>query len=47
MYSRLYNILKKVFECNDVLDEEIDAIHFESGLPVDHIVKTSKWLFIE
>lgn len=47
MYSKLYDILKKVFECNDVLDEEIDTIHFESGLPVDHIVKATKWLFIE
>lgn len=47
MYEKLYDLLKKVFECHDVTDEEIDAIQFTSGFPVDHIVKATKWLFIE
>ena len=47
MYSRLYGLLRRVFECEDVPDAEMDAIHFKAGLPVDHILKTTKWLFIE
>lgn len=47
MYSRLYELLKRVFECEDVPDADMDAIHFKAGLPVDHILKTIKWLFIE
>ena len=47
MYERLYNLLKRVFECHDVSDLEMSGIEFKSGLSVDHIVKTIKWLFIE
>jgi hypothetical protein len=46
-YAKLYDVLKKVFECHDVADEELDDIVFETGYPVDHIVKATKWLFIE
>ena len=47
MYVRLYALLKRVFECEDVSDEEMKEIHFKSGLPIDHILKAIKWLFIE
>ena len=47
MYSRLYGLLKKVYECHDVTDVEMSSMHFDVGLPVDHILKTFKWLFIE
>lgn len=47
MYKKLYTLLKKVFECHDVSDVEMEAITFSVGLPVDHIVKSIKWLFIE
>jgi hypothetical protein len=47
MYVRLYSLLRKVFECHDVSDAEINELIFTRGLPVDHIVKAIKWLFIE
>ena len=47
MYSRLYRLIKQVHECQDVSDEEMRELHFASGLPVDHILKAIKWLFIE
>lgn len=47
MYSYLYKLLKKIYECHDVTEEEINNIYFDVGLPVDHILKTIKWLFIE
>lgn len=47
MYGKLYDILKKVFDCHDVTEEEYRDIYFKNGLPTDHIIKTIKWLFIE
>ncbi len=47
MYGRLYDLLKRVFDCHDVTEAEMEGIEFTVGLPVDHIVKTIKWLFIE
>lgn len=47
MYKKLHALLRKVFECHDVSEEEINSVSFTVGLPVDHIVKTIKWLFIE
>jgi hypothetical protein len=47
MYARLYALLQRVYECHDVTDEQMDAVIFNSGLPVDHILKAIKWLFIE
>ncbi len=47
MYKKLYGLLRKVYECNDVSDDDMKNISFSSGLPVDHVIKTIKWLFIE
>ena len=47
MYARLYGLLRRVFECEDVTDDEMEIIHFNTGLPIDHILKAIKWLFIE
>lgn len=47
MYKKLYKLLKKVFDCYEVTEEEYKQIKFKTGLEVDHILKTIKWLFIE
>ncbi len=47
MYGRLYDLLKSVYECHDVSEEDIASVKFSSGLPTDHVVKVIKWLFIE
>lgn len=47
MFKKLHRVLREIFECHDVNDEEISEIKFNVGLPVDHIVKATKWLFIE
>ena len=47
MYNRLYDILFKVYNCHDVDESEYSNITFSTGLSVEHIVKTIKWLFIE
>lgn len=47
MYAQLHILLKSVFECHDVDETAMESIHFNVGLPVDHILKVIKWLFIE
>jgi len=46
-YKKLYKLLRKVFECQDVNDNEICNIKFENGFPTDQILKVVKWFFIE
>ena len=46
-YMNLYNLLKKVYECNEISADEINSITFSVGYPVDHVVKIMKWFFIE
>lgn len=47
MYAKFYELLKKVFECQDIEEIEYSKLHFESGLSPEHILKVIKWLFIE
>ncbi len=47
MYNQLYDVLYKVYSCYDVDKSEYEHISFASGLPVDHIIKTIKWLLFE
>lgn len=47
MYRKLYLLLRSVYECHDVADKQMEDIKFATGLPVDHILKVIKWLFIE
>ena len=46
-YQKLYALLYKIFNCEEVEDSEMQVLHFTTGLPVDHIAKVLKWLFIE
>ncbi len=47
MYKKLYDLLRKVFECHDVSEKEYENIHFKTGFTPEHILKVIKWLFIE
>lgn len=47
MYKKFYDLLKKVFDCHDVTEEEYASISFDSGFSAEHILKVIKWLFIE
>lgn len=47
MYFKLYQLIEKIFNCHDVQDIEMKDIWFGLGLPVDHILKVLKWMFIE
>ena len=47
MYRALYELLERVYNCQEVSETEMREVHFSCGLPVDHVVKIVKWLFIE
>ena len=47
MYRKLYAILKQVHSCHEISEESYTSIQFHQGFPVDMIIKTIKWLFIE
>ena len=47
LYKQLYDLLRRVYECHDVEEVEYNDMEFLVGLPVDHILKAMKWLFIE
>lgn len=46
-YSFLFTLIQRIYFCQSVTDDEMFSFEFISGLPVDHLLKTLKWLFIE
>lgn len=46
-YDKLIVIIEKLYACEEVSDEEIRSLNFNNGFPVEAIVKSIKWLFIE
>lgn len=46
-YARLFALIQRIYNCDDVSDSEMTSVSFSTGLPVDHILKVTKWLFIE
>jgi hypothetical protein len=47
MYEKMYKLLRKIYECHDVSEQEINEFKFKNGLPVDQVIKVVKWFFIE
>ena len=47
LYKKLYDLLLKMYQCHDIDEKEYTDMEFSVGLPVDHILKVVKWLFIE
>ncbi len=47
LFKGLRPLLDKVFNCETIDDAEFVGFHFTSGLSVELLFKTIKWLFIE
>lgn len=47
MYKKLYCLIDKLYNCENITDEEIQDIHFTSGFASDMILHVVKWFFIE
>lgn len=46
-YAKLYTLIKRVYSCHDVSDNELRQPVFPTGFSTETIVKILKWLFIE
>ena len=46
-YVKLYALLEKIYECNDVGDNEYKGLKFATGYDVDLLLMVTKWYFIE
>lgn len=46
-YKILYLLIKKIFNCKDLNTKEYSTLKFKRGYPIDLILFTLKWLFIE
>ena len=47
LFKQMKSLLDKVFLCNPIQDTEYGQYQFSSGIPVELLFKTIKWLFIE
>lgn len=46
-YQLVREIIERMYNCEDINDEEIRKLNFQSGHPIEAILKAIKWLFIE
>ena len=46
-YKQLYELMKKVYLCEDMDEYSYESVYFSDGYSVDMILKVLKWLFIE
>lgn len=46
-YARLYELIKRVYECAEISPDDYVDLTFSCGLPVDMLLATIKWFFIE
>lgn len=46
-FLQLLPLITKVYNCEDVLPDEIKTLHFSRGVSVEIILYVLKWLFIE
>src|ERR1700740_1882082 len=46
-YKKVSELIKRIYNCENVSDAEIRAINFTNGHPIEMILKITKWLFIE
>ena len=45
--QKLKTLITNIYNCEEPNEEIIDSCHFTKGLPLDLLLYTIKWLFIE
>lgn len=45
--TKTRHLIDKVYECEEVLDQEIRGLKFDNGTPFELVNNTIKWFFIE
>ncbi|MES2837204.1 MAG: hypothetical protein V4667_06760 [Bacteroidota bacterium] len=46
-YAKVKNVIDKIYNCQNVTDEEMTSLNFTIGFPIELVLKLIKWLFIE
>ena len=46
-FSRLIETIKKIYNCEEILQEEYESFKFKNGIPTEILLKLLKWLFLE
>jgi len=46
-FKKLYLLIKRIYNCEDVSNAELTSLHFKTGHSAELILKSIKWLFIE
>jgi hypothetical protein len=46
-YKKLYDLIRLVFECKELRQQDFDKIKFSTGYAVDLVLYVIKWMFIE
>ena len=46
-YARLFDLIERVYNCQEVTAQDYSNLTFAGGLPVDMILGVIKWFFIE
>lgn len=46
-YKKLYELMMKVYNCENINEETMNELIFPTGFSTEMILKTLKWLFIE
>ncbi|TWH83632.1 DNA adenine methylase [Sedimentibacter saalensis] len=47
LYKELFELMKQVYNCNDLIINDYQKLNFKTGFTTELILKTLKWLFIE
>lgn len=46
-FEKMFALMKRMYECLPVSDEEINAFNFESGIPTDFLLNVMRYLWLE
>lgn len=46
-FEKVKNIIDRLYQCETVTNEEMRALNFKTGYPIEMVLKVIKWMFIE
>lgn len=46
-YKKLFSLIQRIYNCQEIPFQEYESLEFDTGYPVDLILLVTKWYFIE
>ena len=46
-YKKLFSLMQRIYNCQEIPSQEYESLEFDTGYPVDLILLVTKWYFIE